>query len=115
MNEYIQQFPPEIQARLFALRDWVLQQYPMVDEHISYGLPTFKINGKTLLHFGAFKHHIGVYALPHTHAAFADALSAYKNGKGSVQFPHTQPFPLALIGQMIMFRYQSLDNSIIPL
>ena len=109
MNEYIAQFPEEIQVRLHQIADLVLQIAPNASPCISYGIPTFKIGADTVVHFAAFKQHIGVYALPTTHKAFAEALAIYKTGKGSVQFPHKQDLPIDLIAQMIAFRLSSIN------
>ena len=78
---------------------------PEATEAISYGMPTFKLNGN-LVHFGAFKSHIGFYPVPSGMAAFQDDLAAYKQGKGSVQFPLNKPMPLDLIRRMVEFRVQ---------
>ncbi|HNG88670.1 MAG TPA: DUF1801 domain-containing protein, partial [Saprospiraceae bacterium] len=72
-------------------------------ERISYGIPTFYLKGP-LVHFAAFSRHIGFYATPAGHEAFAADLSRYKQGKGSVQFPFDQPLPLDLIERMVRYR-----------
>ena len=69
-------------------------------------MPAYKTNGKPLIYFAAFKNHIGLYATPSGHTHFADALSQYKQGKGSVQFPNEQPLPLDLIAEIIAFRVE---------
>ncbi len=68
-------------------------------------MPTFKLHGN-LVHFGAFKSHIGFYPVPSGMEAFKDELAAYKQGKGSVQFPLNKPMPLDLIRRMVEFRVQ---------
>ncbi|MDB5239457.1 MAG: hypothetical protein JWP57_82 [Spirosoma sp.] len=66
-------------------------------------MPTFTLNGN-LVYFAGFKNHVGFYATPKGNAAFEQELSAYKQGKGSIQFPLTQPMPLDLIARMVKFR-----------
>lgn len=76
---------------------------PEAEEAISYGIPTFKLHGN-LVHFAAFKNHIGFFPAPSGIAAFKKELAAYKGAKGSVQFPLDQPLPLALITKIVKFR-----------
>ena len=96
ITAYILQSPPEVQAKLHQMRDAIRETAPEATEKISYGMPTFYLNGN-LVHFAAFAHHIGFYPLPHTIEAFKKELSVYKSAKGSVQFPLDEPLPLELI------------------
>jgi uncharacterized protein YdhG (YjbR/CyaY superfamily) len=77
---------------------------PEAEEAISYQMPTFRLAGKNLVHFAAFKNHIGFYPVPTGIAAFKKELAAYKTSKGAVQFPLDQPLPLKLIARMVKFR-----------
>lgn len=104
--EYISQFPEDIQVLLRQIHDTIKQVAPAAEESISYGMPAFKLKGKPLVYFAAFKHHIGFYATPTGHAAFAEELSVYKQGKGSVQFPLNQAMPLDLIARITRFRME---------
>ena len=108
VNSYILSFPAEVQPLLQAIRNLIKTAVPEAVECISYGMPAYKLKGKPLLYFAGYKNHIGVYALPSAHAAFADALKPYKQGKGSVQFPLDQDLPLDLLGQMLTFRLAEL-------
>ena len=103
VDAYIARFPPEIQQRLQRVRRLISRLVPTAEESISYGMPAYKLNGP-LLYFAAFPHHIGLYALPSAQNAFQKELAGYKTGKGSVQFPHDQPLPLALIRAIVLFR-----------
>lgn len=105
VSAYIAQFDAPIVERLSALRAAVFSFAPSADESISYGMPAYKVNKRPLIYFAAFVNHIGVYATPSGHAAFATELAIYKQGKGSVQFPHDRDIPLDLIGRIIAFRY----------
>ena len=104
VDEYIATFPKETQELLKQVRKMIRQAAPDADESISYGMPAFKLNGKPLVYFAAFKNHIGFYATPTGHQEFADELSKYKQGKGSVQFPLNKPMPLDLIERITKFR-----------
>ncbi len=103
IDDYIGEFSLETQAILQQIRQAIKQAAPEAQETISYGVPTFTL-GKNLLHFGAYKHHIGFYPTPDGIAAFAKELAVYKSAKGSVQFPVDKPMPLALISQIAAFR-----------
>ena len=104
VDEYIQTFPSAIQKLLRQMRNTILANAPGAEEGISYGMPAYKINKKPLVYFAAFKNHIGFYATPSGHEAFAAELAKYKQGKGSVQFPLDKPLPLDLIGDIVTFR-----------
>jgi uncharacterized protein YdhG (YjbR/CyaY superfamily) len=103
IDEYIASFTPDIQEILEQIRTTIKQAAPEAEEKISYAIPTFVLNG-VLVHFAAFKNHIGLYALPSGTKAFQKELSIYKSGKGSVQFPINKPIPLELISKIVQFR-----------
>ena len=104
VNEYIALFPKEIQKILKEIRTAIIKAAPDTEEKISYGLPAYHLHGKPLVYFGGFEKHIGFYATPTGHEAFAKELSAYKQGKGSVQFPIEKPIPWNLITKIVKFR-----------
>ena len=103
IDEYITGFPEDIKIRLETLRQTIKKAAPDAEEVISYLMPAFKYHGM-LVFFASFKNHIGFYATPTGHAAFKKELSVYKEGKGSVQFPHNQPLPLSLVTKIVKFR-----------
>jgi len=105
IDAYIAGYPEEVQAILQLIRRTIHETAPEATEAISYRMPTFKLHGN-LVHFGAFKSHIGFYPVPSGMEAFKDELAAYKQGKGSVQFPLNKPMPLDLIRRMVEFRVQ---------
>jgi len=102
--DYIASFPKETREILEQVRATIQKAAPDATEAIKYAIPTFVLNGKNLVHFAAFKSHIGFYATPTGQEAFKEALSGYKTGKGSVQFPIDQPMPLDLITRIVQFR-----------
>lgn len=104
ISAYIATFPKEIQEILEQVRTTIQNAAPDAIEAIKYAMPTYVLNGKNLVHFAAFKHHIGFYATPSGHEEFKEALAKYKSGKGSVQFPMDEPMPLDLIAKMVRFR-----------
>lgn len=103
IEAYIKNFPEEVQVLLQQVRNTIAKAAPEAEETINYGLPTFKLYGN-LVHFGAFKKHIGFYPAPSGISAFSDELSAYEGAKGSVKFPLDQPMPLKLIDKIVRFR-----------
>ena len=103
VNDYIKSFPKEIQILLEKLRAVILENAPDAVESISYGMPAYKTFGKPLVYFAAYKNHIGFYATPTGHSEFANELSKYKQGKGSVQFP-LDAVPFELVEKMVQFR-----------
>jgi uncharacterized protein YdhG (YjbR/CyaY superfamily) len=112
VDSYIQSFSPDIQKILKQIRTTIRENAPAADESISYGMPAYKLNKKPLVYFAAFANHIGFYATPAGHEAFAKELSVYKQGKGSVQFPIDQPMPIALIKKMVQFRVKENNNKL---
>jgi uncharacterized protein YdhG (YjbR/CyaY superfamily) len=104
VDEYIKDFPEEVQNLLIQVRSTIINVVPNAEESISYGMPAYKLNGKPLVYFAAFKNHIGFYATPSGHAAFEKELAKYKQGKGSVQFPIDKPLPLTLIAKIVNYR-----------
>lgn len=110
IDEYIQNFPDDIQERLQKIRATIKDAAPEAEEAISYAMPTFKLNGN-LVHFAAFTNHIGFYPAPSGMEEFHEELSLYKSGKGSVQFPLDKPLPLDLVSKIVKYRVkQNLEN-----
>jgi uncharacterized protein YdhG (YjbR/CyaY superfamily) len=101
--EYAALYPKNVQTILRRMRNIIKEAAPEATEKISYGVPTFFLNGN-LVHFGAFKSHIGFYPGPGAIALFAEDLAAYKSAKGSVQFPFDEPLPAAIVTRMVKFR-----------
>ena len=102
IDEYIAAFPAEIQETLHNIRQVIRDAAPEASEAISYQMPTFKLNGN-LVHFAAFKDHIGFFPTPSGVEAYPE-LMQYKTGKGTLQFPLDQPIPYELIRRVVKFR-----------
>lgn len=105
IDEYIAGFPADVQEILQQIRTLIKKVAPDAQEAIKYQIPTFVLNGN-LVHFAAFKKHIGFYPAPSGIEAFQDELSPYKSAKGSVQFPLDEPMPWSLLEKIVAFRVQ---------
>ncbi len=110
MDDYIAATPPEVQTILNNIRQLIRELVPEATEKISYQMPTFYLKGN-LVHFAAFKNHIGFYPTPTGIEAFEEELGKYKGGKGSVQFPLNQPIPYDLIRRIVLYRMEETYNS----
>lgn len=103
VDEYIKEFPKEVQEMLHKVRKVIKEAAPKAEEKISYQMPTYALYGN-LVHFAAYKNHIGFYPTPSAINAFKEELSEYKGAKGSVQFPIGKPIPYELIDRIVKFR-----------
>ncbi|MBA3681681.1 MAG: DUF1801 domain-containing protein [Bacteroidetes bacterium] len=103
VDEYIAGFSKETQKYLKQIRTTIKKAAPKAEEGIGYKMPAYKLNG-ALVYFAGYEKHIGFYATPTGHKEFKKELSAYKEGKGSVQFPLDEPLPIALITKIVKFR-----------
>ena len=106
IDQYISQFPEEVQHQLQEIRKIIKEAAPEAVELMAYGMPGYKTQGKPLVYFAGYKNHIGFYATPSGHEQFSEELSHYKQGKGSVQFPLDGPMPYDLIERIVKFRVQ---------
>jgi len=110
IDEYIRTYPHAVQEKLQGLRKTIHAAAPGAEEKISYQMPTFYLKGN-LVHFAAFKNHIGFYPVPTGILAFKKELSPYATTKGGVQFPLDKPLPLALVARIVKFRVaENLKN-----
>lgn len=103
VDDYINQYPIDVQERLKMIRITIQGAAPDAVEKISYQMPCYYLNGN-LVYYGAFKKHIGFYPTPSAIEAFKEELAHYKGSKGAVQFPYNQPMPLELIEKIVKFR-----------
>ncbi len=102
---YIAAFPDDIQEKLAKIRGVIAKAAPRAEQSISYRIPTFKLAGRPLLYFAAFKAHIGLYPVTASvKEAFKKELAGYAQSKGTVRFPPDKPVPYALIGKIARFR-----------
>jgi uncharacterized protein YdhG (YjbR/CyaY superfamily) len=110
VDAYIEKYETAVKQRMLTLRDLIIATVPEAEEGFSYAMPSYKYKGKPLIYFAAYANHIGVYGTPSSHSNFSLELAKYKKGKGSVQFQHTEPFPLKIIKKMIVFRQKEIVN-----
>jgi uncharacterized protein YdhG (YjbR/CyaY superfamily) len=111
INEFIAEFPEEVQAILQKIRKTIQQAAPDAKEAIKYGMPTFVLNGN-LVHFAAYKNHIGFYPAPTGIDAFIKELEVYRTGKGTIQFQIDKPIPFDLIAKVVKFRVEENLNKV---
>lgn len=110
VDAYIAGFSGETRKRLERLRELAYSISPDAVEGMSYGLIGYKRNNKPLVYFGGFAKHIGFYATPNGHEAFAKEFASYKQGKGSVQLPLDRPFPEDLVRRVIEYRNEQTNK-----
>jgi uncharacterized protein YdhG (YjbR/CyaY superfamily) len=108
VEEYIASFPKDVQKRLEEMRAIIRKSVPKAEEAIKYGIPTFILK-KNLVHFGGYKSHIGFYPAPNGIEALGKEAAAYRAGKGTLQFPHDEPLPAALITKIVKFRVKEIE------
>lgn len=103
IDQYIASFPVEIQEKLTAMRETIQRAAPQAEEAIKYAMPTFVLHGN-LVHFAAFKKHIGFYPASEAIREFREKLSAYEVSKGAIRFPLDEKLPLGLVASIVKFR-----------
>ena len=111
IDSYIKTFPNDVQIILKKVRDTIKKSAPKSVETISYGIPTFDLNGKHIVHFAGYKSHIGFYPASSGVEAFKNEISKYKWSKGTVQFPIDKPIPFGLITKITKFRVKEVKNT----
>lgn len=104
--EYIAGFPAEVQVLLEQIRETIKEVVPDAEETISYAIPAFRVNKRSLVYFAAYKKHIGLYPAPTTVEEFKVDFAPYKTSKGTVQFPLNRPIPLELIRKVVRYLVQ---------
>ncbi|MFM9984774.1 MAG: iron chaperone [Flavobacteriales bacterium] len=110
VDKYIAGFPEEVQLKLDEIRSIIRKNAPDAFEKMSYGIPTFDLNGN-LVHFAGYKHHVGFYPGANGIEAFKDEFEKYKWAKGSVQFPLDKKLPVTLITRIVKYRVkQNLEK-----
>lgn len=103
IDDYISRFPDPVQRMLNQMRRTIRAAAPGAVETMSYGIPTYDVDGKHLVHFAGYARHIGFYPGARVAAEFEKDFAPYKTGKGSVQFPLDEPLPLELVRRIVRF------------
>ncbi len=114
IDEYIATFPKNVKDVLEKIRQAIRESAPEAEETISYGIPAFRLNGRVLVYFAAWKNHIGFYPIPSGAKAFKKELAPYKQGKGSVQFPFDKPIPYDLVKKIVKYRVKENSKRATP-
>ncbi len=105
VDDYVAGFDPHVRDALRSIREAIREIVPEAREGLAYGIPTFT-QGRHLVHFGAFKTHIGFYPTPSGLERFDTELARYARGKGSARFPLDEPMPLDLVRDIVRYRVQ---------
>ena len=101
IDEYIATFPTSTQQILRDVRATIRAAAPDADEKISYGMPTFTMNGKYLIYFAGWKNHISIYPIPAGNEEFNARIAPYISGNGTLKFPLDKPIPLELVAEIV--------------
>lgn len=99
IDQYISTFPAPVQEILQTMRSTISASLPSATEAISYQIPTFRINGKNVIHFAGWKHHVSLYPIPDGDSEYQSAVAPYVSGAGTLKFKLSEPIPYELIGQ----------------
>ena len=111
VDEFVASFPKNVRTVLEELRRVIGDSAPGAEETISYGIPTFDLNGKHLVHFSAYKSHVGFYPTSSGIEAFRKELSPFKTSRGTVQFPLDKPIPFDLVRKIVKFRVKENEST----
>lgn len=107
IDAYIAAQPEQVRPLLHQVRDTIRAVLPeSARERISWRMPTYW-DGQNIIHFAAFKNHIGLYPGDKAMEEFSDRLTEYRTSKGAVQFPYDKPLPLELIAQIAKWCYET--------
>jgi uncharacterized protein YdhG (YjbR/CyaY superfamily) len=101
VDEYIDSFPTETQTALHDVRAAIRRTAPDAVERISYGMAAFELDGRMLVYFGGWKHHVGLYPVPSGDDAFEDLITPFRSAKGTLRFPLDQPIPSLLVEEVV--------------
>lgn len=111
IDEHIASLSKERRGILEKMRKTIQGAAPEATEAIAYGVPTFKLNGKNLVHFAGYKNHIGFYPAPRGIEAFKKELADYQEGKGTIRFSYDKPIPWPLVTKIVKFRVQEVTEN----
>ncbi len=100
VDEYIASFPPEVAERLQRIREIIVAEVPEAEEKVRYGIAAVMLGGRYALHYAGWKRHIGLYPVPTLDEPLQSRIAPFRAEKDSVVFPHAQPIPYELIGEV---------------
>jgi uncharacterized protein YdhG (YjbR/CyaY superfamily) len=99
VEEYLASFPKETRVVLEQVRATIRTVLPDATEVISYGIPTFELDGHPVAYFAGWKHHVSLYPVPAGDAAYGEAAASYLSGKGTLRFPLARAIPFDLVAR----------------
>jgi uncharacterized protein YdhG (YjbR/CyaY superfamily) len=111
IDEYIAAFPADVQKLLESIRGTIRKAAPKAEETIKYAMPTFILNGN-LIHFAAYKNHIGIYPVPRGDDSFKKLLVRYEGDKSTMRIPLDEPLPLTLIGKIVKYNVKRNQDAL---
>jgi uncharacterized protein YdhG (YjbR/CyaY superfamily) len=111
IDEYIAAFPADVQKLLESIRGTIRKAAPKAEETIKYAMPTFILNGN-LIHFAAYKNHIGIYPVPRGDDSFKKLLVRYEGDKSTMRIPLHEPLPLTLIGKIVKYNVRRNQDAL---
>lgn len=112
IDDYLKRATPTQRSMLQRIRELVHELVPGVEESISYDIPAFKLNGKAIIYFAAFKNHMSIFPTGDSQIdEISDELKKFRKSKGTLQFTEQNPIPEPLIKKIILSRYNSVSKS----
>lgn len=110
MNEKISQYIASQDSKqketLIRIRKLIKKLLPDAEERMSYGVPSFRLQGKSIL-YAAFKKHVGIYPEPELIEFFKQELKKYETAKGTIKFNLDEPIPYDLIEKIVIHKYKN--------
>ena len=100
VDDYIATFPPEVRTVLAEVRRTLHAAVPGAEEAMRYDIPTLTLDGRSLVHFAGWKHHVSVYPVPDGDADYERAMAPHRSGASTAKFPLDEPIPLDLVGRI---------------
>ncbi len=110
VDKYISSYPKDVQIIMEKIRHIIKDVIPNIEEEISYGMPSYRLNGKYLMYFAAWKNHFGLYPNPSNNSIIKKELKDYKQSKGAIQFPYDRPFPYDLLKKILKYRVEEIKK-----
>jgi uncharacterized protein YdhG (YjbR/CyaY superfamily) len=112
VRTYLESLPASSRRELKKMRAAIRSVAPKAVEEMAYGIPVFKLDGRALVYYGAWKHHTSLYPItPRTTRAHAAAVRGYETGKGTIRFPLDEPMPVALVKRLVKTRMAELREN----
>jgi uncharacterized protein YdhG (YjbR/CyaY superfamily) len=110
VDEYIEAAPESARDQLREMRRIILSAAPEVQERIAYGMPSYELNGRRIVHFAAAKTHLGVYGLVHVDAEIPGELAAYVDHRSTLRFKLNEPLPAAALAKAVESKSRALSD-----